>query len=901
MASFTDQISQFNPYIQELPIDEMVKIGMYKQQQYDAGVQKIQSYVDNIAGLAVSKPQHKQYVQSQLNELGSKLKTVAAADFSNQQLVNSVGGMAGQILKDPIVQNAVYSTKVIQKGYQDMEAARKAGKSNKNNEDYYESQIMDWYNNPDLKKSFSGNYTQFADVNKKIVELADNLKKNDAEFSIDQPFRRNSKGETLYYSTVQVKDPKTGKMVKQTVASTDPTKGKPEYDLDMLRTTVKGVTAQKLLRTFEDSLNSNEIEQLKIDSWARYRGATGQTFKDDIASAYKAKKEILNQEVVDLATLLQNPNLDSKQRSQVQLELDKKTKEYKSGDLEKAMEADMAQVETGIKGMGLDEFKFKVYKDQYLNNIARDLSNRSYQEERIANPAAAADLARQNFQLEQIKFQDDSKYKWAKYQLDVNADRRAGEAHVAAMNKLKPTSLTDVTEGVIATGASLPTIEEEQENIKGLLSQKSQLQSDFAKTLFGGNLTPSQLGQAFANLEAGYRSNPNMKLSKDQLSYLNKVKDIDNETATTIKLVSAAMKAGDAKVIKEAISKSGVKPITFNNGQVVSPEEVGDILPELRKFEKVVNVNPRGQYAVYETTFDPKAAQAYFKNYKGGKYLNAANIFIRQKSGATLSAPEQQIVKQYSGFDKALKNAASNVGKYQSEYIAANSPKLISQRATLAPDTMEADEAALDRFISAYTTRYNQLDKKPESGNPTTIGSWWATRKSGADGKGQKVNWAFEKFDDGSGQVVVTKGGTTEIMKATASDIANYFPQATVTSPFNSIKKSINISPNKTTNLADVRTTNPYNAVNAKYSGYDLPQLAGTTEAPLFRYDIEGEVGNTGKETDKYSLIGYVKDPNTDVWKRNELHPGYVGEGKIIDILSKFSKNNILEAIKTWK
>lgn len=901
MASFTDQISQFNPYIQELPIDEMMKIGMYKQQQYDAGVQKIQSYVDNIAGLAVSKPQHKQYVQSQLNELGNKLKTVAAADFSNQQLVNSVGGMAGQILKDPIVQNAVYSTKVIQKGYQDMEAARKAGKSNKDNEDYYETQIMDWYNNPDLKKTFSGSYTQFTDVNKDLIELADNLKKNAPEFSIDQPFIRNAKGETLYYSTVQVKDPKTGKMVKQTVTSTDPTQGKPEYDLDMLKTTVKGVTAQKILNTFQHSLNSNQIEQLKINSWARYRGATAQTFKDDIASIYKAKKGILDQEIVDLATVLQNPKLDSKEKAQVQLLLDQKTKEYNSKDLEKEMEADMAEVETGIKKMGLDEFKYKIYSNQYLTSLARDLSNRSYSEERVTNPAAAADLARQTFQFEQIKWQDDSRYKWSKYQLDVNADVRAGEAHRAAMTKLKPTSLTDVTEGVVATGASLPTIEEEQENLKGLLSQKSQLQSDFAKTLFGGNLTPSQLGQAFANLEAGYRSNPNMKLSKDQLSYLNKVKDIDNETNTTIKLISAAIKAGDAKVIKEAISKSGVKPITFNNGQVISPEEVGDILPELRKFEKVINVNPKSPYAVYETTFDPKAAQAYFKTYKGGKYLNAANIFIRQKSGAALSAPEQQIVKQYSGFDKALKNAASNVGQYQSEYIAANSPKLISQRATLAPDTVEADEASLDRFISAYTTRYSQLDKKPASGNPATIGSWWATRKSGADGKGQKVNWVFEKLEDGTGQVVVTKGNTTEIMKATAEDVANYFPQATVTSPFNSIKKSINISPNKTTNLADVRTTNPYNAVNAKYSGYDLPQLAGTTEAPLFRYDIEGEIGNTGKETDKYSLIGYVKDPKTDVWKRNELHPGYVGEGKIIDILSKFSKNNILEAIKTWK
>jgi hypothetical protein len=900
MASFTDQISQFNPYIQELPVEEMVKVGMYKQQQYDAGVQKIQSYVDNIAGLAVSKPQHKQYVQSQLNELGNKLKIVAAADFSNQQLVNSVGGMAGKILKDPIVQNAVYSTKIIQKGYQDMEAARKAGKSSKDNEDYYESKIAEWYSNPDLKTPFSGNFTQFKDVNKKLVELGDNLKKNAPEFSIDQPFMRNEKGETLYFKTIKVKD-KAGKEVNQTVASTDPSQGgEKRLDLDMLRTKVKGVTAQKILSTFRDSLDSNDIEQLKINSWARYRGATAQTFKNDIAEGYKAAKGILNQEIVDLATTLQNPNLSSKEKSDLKVLLEQKTKEFNSGNLEKAMEAEMAEVETNIKKTGLDEFKYKIYANQYLSSLARDLSNRSYEEERVANPARAADLAQQKFQLDQLQFQDDSRYKWAKYNLDVEANVRAREKHRAEMKLLQPTTFTDVREGTVATGSSVPTFKTERENLQALLQQKANLQSEYGQTLFGKGLTPSQLGESFANLEADYRANPSMGLTKDQASYLNKVKAIDNETSISINLQTASMKSADAKVVKEAIAKSGVKPITFSNGQVISPEEVSEILPELRKFERVTGSGGYQGGGYVTTAFDSKAAQDYFRNYKGGKYSNAANIFIKGRTNQTLTAPEQQVIKTYSGFSKALEKSANNYEDYQNEFIASNSPKFISQKATLSPDLVKADEAALDKFISRYTDRYATLDKKPSSGNPTTIGQWWNSRGSGSD-KGGKVNWTFEKFDDGTGQVVVTKGGQTEIMKATAEDIADYFPQATQTSAFNPIKRTINISPSKTTNLADDRTTNPYNAVTARFSGNDLPQLKGVKEAPLFRYDIEGEIGNTGRETDKYSLIGYVKDPKTDTWKRKELHPGYVGEGKIVDILNRFSGNNILEAIKTWK
>jgi len=115
MASFTDAIAQFNPYIQQLPVDAMTQVGMYKQAKYDEGVQKVQSYIDNIAGIDVIKPEHKQYLQSKVNELGGKLRSVAAGDFSNQQLVNSVGGMTTQIIKDPKIQSYVYNTQYIRK------------------------------------------------------------------------------------------------------------------------------------------------------------------------------------------------------------------------------------------------------------------------------------------------------------------------------------------------------------------------------------------------------------------------------------------------------------------------------------------------------------------------------------------------------------------------------------------------------------------------------------------------------------------------------------------------------------------------------------------------------------------------------------------------------------------
>ena len=110
MASYADKIPTFNPYVAQLPVEAMVKVGMQKQQQYDEGLQKIQTTIDNVAGLDVANDVDKQYLQSKLDSLGNNLKTVAAGDFSNFQLVNSVNGMTKQISKDKNVINAVSST-----------------------------------------------------------------------------------------------------------------------------------------------------------------------------------------------------------------------------------------------------------------------------------------------------------------------------------------------------------------------------------------------------------------------------------------------------------------------------------------------------------------------------------------------------------------------------------------------------------------------------------------------------------------------------------------------------------------------------------------------------------------------------------------------------------------------
>jgi hypothetical protein len=208
MASFTDTPTQFNPYVQQLPVEAMVKVGMYKQEKYEEGITKIQGYIDNIAGLDIYKDVHKQYLQSKLNELGNNISKVAGGDFSNFQLVNSVTGMASQIIKDPVIQNAVSSTARIKKEQETVEADKKAGKLDPSNQLKWTKQLSSWSNDGDLTSPFSGAYTPFFDVFKFAKESFDAVLPDqmtwDEVFSMGQDGKplKDKKGNLIYSPTM---------------------------------------------------------------------------------------------------------------------------------------------------------------------------------------------------------------------------------------------------------------------------------------------------------------------------------------------------------------------------------------------------------------------------------------------------------------------------------------------------------------------------------------------------------------------------------------------------------------------------------------------------------------------------------------------------------------------------
>ena len=373
MASFTDQITQFNPYVQQLPIDAMVKVGMYKQQKYDEGVQKIQGYIDNIAGLDVMHESDKAYLQAKLNQLGDKLKGVAAGDFSNQQLVTSVGGMATQISKDANVQNAVSSTAWHRRQIETIEAARKEGKTAASNIANYDKQVKKYLDNKEAGQVFRGQYSPYRDVNKKIFE-AIKLVHPSAQ-SIDQAY-----GLT-----------KDGKIDMDNVLAA------------LKRQGIETVSEGKLRTAIGAALDSEDYHQLYIDGEYQLSSAAPEKLKEYAMNDYSKSREYAKGQIQKIKEQLLTTSTIA---GQLQLNKDLEYFEDELGNPAKGIRGRLDKnYESTIQSINDDPdvARGKIYSKNYIDQFANGYAWANVKDELLDSPVRDDYWKLQNYKLAQIK------------------------------------------------------------------------------------------------------------------------------------------------------------------------------------------------------------------------------------------------------------------------------------------------------------------------------------------------------------------------------------------------------------------------------------------------------------------------------------------------------------------
>lgn len=458
MASFTDQIPKFNPYVQQLPVQAMVEVGMEKQRRYDEGIQKIQASVDNIAGLDIANEADRVYLQSALNQLGSKLKTVAAGDFSNYQLVNSVSGMTSQIIKDPVIQNAVSSTAWYRKQSQEMEKAISEGKASQANIDDFNEKASMWFNSKTPGKAFRDRYTPYIDVKKKafdaIKALHPEIQKYDIPFEIDA----------------------NGKISQKTADA-------------MQRYKIEGIDESRIQQAIAASLTPDDLNQLAIDAKYQFKGVDSEQLVGIAKKNYDTQRE---QAIAELGNL----------RDQVRITSDP----TKLGDIE----ARISQYERALGMDGkrgtLDEqllqnvdnartnpnlVKFNIYKDGFVKEFSNAFKWKSQEMEYVKSPLTD--------QLNWVAEMDlkQKQYERGIYEFEQNLQLKKDELTLKKEeNKLKGIELGLPDYGVAGGGA-------DQEGTETTIREQSeQIYTNHANTVASDIKAQNQL-----LLDKGYTQN----------------------------------------------------------------------------------------------------------------------------------------------------------------------------------------------------------------------------------------------------------------------------------------------------------------------------------------------------------------------------------------------------------
>lgn len=155
-VNYKGAIDKFNPYVSQIPTEAYVKVGMFKQQQEEAGIQKIQSTIDSIAGLDIAKQSGKEYLQSRVNELTTTLNKFGYSDLSNADNIRNLQTLATPIYQDMNIQSEVANTFQYRQLVKDQQDAIKSGKAESFSVGYeQEENVKPWLNS----KMVGGNFT----------------------------------------------------------------------------------------------------------------------------------------------------------------------------------------------------------------------------------------------------------------------------------------------------------------------------------------------------------------------------------------------------------------------------------------------------------------------------------------------------------------------------------------------------------------------------------------------------------------------------------------------------------------------------------------------------------------------------------------------------------------------
>ena len=625
MASFTDAISQFNPYVQQLPVELMGKVGMQKQAQYDAGVQKIQQQVDNVAGLDVVHDADKAYLQSKLGELGNNLKTFSAADFSNQQLVNTVGGMTSNLVKDENIQNAVYSTSLYKQGISEINEARKKGTARASNVWDFTEKANKWLSSNTPGQKFSARYTPYTDdYNKKALDAIKALHPKMQD--IDIPYIVKN-GQIDYNRLGEV----------------------------MMNKKITEVTEGQIHDAVAAVLNENDYNQMSIDARFRFKDVDPIRLKELAVRDYSSQKNFAIEQIEALNEQ-RKMNIGSPEKNK---QIEDRIKYYQDllGDPYEDVKGKLdIELETNINEAldNPDAVKTRLYKDAFLKQFANAFK---WKEETVNYKDSPFEKVKQ--------WKADNVFRWTKFGEEKRQSDRDYQLKLADLEEKKKANelkrielygdqnLTDWS--TLGNVTDIP--QEAAKTYSDLIEGNAVKQQGIVQKMIESGYTDAQVNKFISD----YNKNPNNYTGPDKfIGLLKENAKIEN--------LNTALQDKSNKIMKDAASK------------VLKGEEFNDVRELMNKTVKIPNSVYSSKDNKWVTTFTEINGNQLIQDIQSGKFdlsydkSPGGQVYIKYKdaSGNTRQfSTNKMFLDKYVG-GKDIKTLVKYFDKYgeavQKEY-----------------------------------------------------------------------------------------------------------------------------------------------------------------------------------------------------------------------------------------
>ena len=697
MASFTDQIMQFRPYVQQLPLEAMAQVGMYKQQKYEEGVQRIQSQIDQVAGLPVTTDADKAYLQSKLNELGGKLKTVAAGDFSNFQLVNSVGGMATQIIRDPIIQNAVSSTAWYRKQQADMEKAISEGKASQANIKDFNDKASVWLSSTKPGAVFRDRYTPYRDINKTALETIKSLHPNLQNLDIPYVI-------------------KNGKIDRNAIANA------------IERSKVKGITEGQIETAIRAAFTPDDYNQLAIDANYTFSGVTPDQLIKAVNTDLDASKKFAEKQINIINAQLPKYATDPTQTAELlkrRLYYENQLgKDGKPGELDEKAASDIESINAG----DLKSAKYSIYKDGFFKQFGNAFA---WKEEELSfedNP-----MKKIQIELDRLALARQTEARLTK-QFDIETAQRAKDLDIKAeanylkkvelglVNPNEPIPLGNETDNKLRSGERLnsqidKTLGDIDANVnalkaRGLSDDKIEtMVADYAQNGNKSNVNPAYIPTIQDILK-----------QKKNLEALNKLKDRTLEEAETSVMT-------DPKNVALAREEANYIAKNFGNTQKVTLRDINGNNIRISEAD-LLTLYKQGDVAFN----DPRGLQGGTISIKvGGETYRIESERFGYGSQPFVNEVTKKLKSYYTKFDKPISDLGKQKQDKYLELLAPRVSELVPTVRAIGYGKEEKLPVNIANNLSALITATDAKDIAADNKYNTETASSFLTKENIAD------------------------------------------------------------------------------------------------------------------------------------------------------------------------